>query len=195
MANPGPLTLTPEIDEFRRQFEQIAAEADDLVAPLSEAQFSWKPLATSWSVAECLEHMNSTARFYLPMLDEGIADAIRQGAYGEGPFKYNWIGRAFVRLMQPPTRLRLNAPAEMQPGPARPKRETCAGFRAYQVQYVDRLRQANGIDLARARARAPALTWVRIPLGSAFAVMASHERRHLMQARRVTQMEGFPASS
>lgn len=195
MANPGPLALTPEIDDFRRQFEQIADEAATLVAPLSEAQFGWRPTPKSWSIAECLEHMNATARFYLPMLDEGIADAIRQGAYGEGPFTYNWIGRVFTHLMEPPVRLRVNASIEMRPGPERSKRETLAGFRAYQVQYVDRLRQANGIDLARARARAPTLSWIRIPLGSAFALMASHERRHLWQARRITQEEGFPASA
>jgi len=195
MANPGPLALTPEIDEFRRQFEQISADVDALAAPLSEAQFSWKPNPNTWSIAECLEHMNATARLYLPSLDEGIADAIRQGAYAEGPFAYNWLGRLFTRLMEPPSRLRVSAPKETHPGPERPKRETVAGFRAYQVQYIDRLRQANGIDLARARARAPVLTWIPIPLGSAFAVMAAHERRHLWQARRVTQMDGFPAST
>ena len=195
MANPGPLALTPEIDEFRRQFEQISTETDALTAPLNETQFSWKPAPDAWSIAECLEHMNATARFYLPALDEGIAEAIRQGAYAEGPFAYNWLGRLFARVMEPPSRLRVRAPLETYPGPERSKRETLAGFRAYQVQYIDRLRQANGIDLARARARAPVFTWIKIPLGSAFAIMAAHERRHLWQVRRITQMEGFPAST
>src|SRR5262245_4024733 len=92
MANQGPLALTREIDEFRRQFEQIAADADALVSPLGENQFTWKPTATAWSIAECLEHMNATARSYLPAIDEGIADAIRHGAYAEGPFHYSLIG-------------------------------------------------------------------------------------------------------
>jgi hypothetical protein len=187
--------LSPEIDEFRRQFERIAAEADTLVAPLSETQFTWKPAPAVWSIAQCLEHLNATARFYLPVLDEGIADAIRQGAYAEGPFKYNWLGRVFARVNEPSTRLRLNAPANTQPGPERPKRETLAGFRAYQVQYIDRLRQANGIDLARARVRAPVVTWIRVPLGSAFAAMAAHERRHLEQVRRIREIAGFPVST
>jgi hypothetical protein len=60
-----------------------------------------------------------------------------------------------------------------------------AAFRAYQVQYIDRLRQANGIDLARARVRSPAPYWVPIPLGSGFAFAAAHERRHLWQAREI----------
>jgi hypothetical protein len=137
--------------------------------------------------------MNATARSYLPDIDEGIANAIRDGAYGEGPFDYTWVGRAFARVLEPPVRLRMRAPVDKHPGPERPKRETLAGFRAYQVQYIDRLRQANGIDLGRARVRSPLVTWIRIPLGSAFAAMAAHERRHLWQARNVTQAPGFPA--
>jgi hypothetical protein len=195
MANRGPLALAPEIDEFRKQFEQISADAAALVAPLCDEQFSWKPGPDAWSIAECFEHMNATARVYLPAIDEGIADAIKHGAYADGPFHYNLIGRFFSRLMEPPVRLRMRTSIRMRPGPQRPKRETLAGFRAYQVQYIDRLRQANGIDLARSCVRSPLTSWIRIPLGSAFASMAAHERRHLWQARKITQMKGFPQNS
>jgi hypothetical protein len=195
MANQGPLALAREIDDFRKQFEQISADADALVTPLSEEQFVWKPGPNRWSIAECLEHMNATARAYLPAIDEGIADAIRYGAYAEGPFQYSLVGRIFSRMMEPPARFRMRAAPDKQPGPERPKRETLAGFRAYQVQYVDRLRQANGIDLSRSCVRSPLASWIRIPLGSAFASMAAHERRHLWQARKITEMAGFPPAT
>src|SRR5215470_19064475 len=73
---PAHLALTPENDDFRRQFEQLADQAEALVAPLSEMQFTWKPSTTAWSIAECIDHLNVTARLYLPLLDEGIANAI-----------------------------------------------------------------------------------------------------------------------
>jgi hypothetical protein len=195
MANQGPLALAREIDDFRKQFEQISADADALVTPLGEEQFVWKPGPNRWSIAECLEHMNATARAYLPAIDEGIADAIRYGAYAEGPFQYSLVGRIFSRMMEPPARFRMRTAPDKQPGPERPKRETLAGFRAYQVQYVDRLRQANGIDLSRSCVRSPLASWIRIPLGSAFASMAAHERRHLWQARKITEMAGFPSAT
>ncbi len=195
MANQGPLALAREIDELRKQFEQISTDADTLVTPLGQEQFVWRPGPNRWSIAECLEHMNATARAYLPAIDEGIADAIRNGAYAEGPFQYNLIGRIFSRLMEPPARFRMRAAIDKMPGPQRPKRETLAGFRAYQVQYVDRLRQANGLDLSRSCVRSPLASWIRIPLGSAFASMAAHERRHLWQARKIREFAGFPAAS
>lgn len=192
MAVDSPLALAPEIDEFRLQFEQLAADADVLVAPLNDAQFAWQPAPGSWSVAECLDHLNATARVYLPVMDEGIADAIRRGLYSAGPYSYNWIGRLHVYLSEPTNRFRARTSRQFEPTPRRPRHEVMAAFRAYQVQYVDRLRQANGLDLARARVASPIVRWIRIPLGTAFATMAAHERRHLAQARRVIATDGFP---
>jgi hypothetical protein len=79
------------------------------------------------------------------------ADAIRRGLYSAGPYSYTWVGRLMVYLVEPTTRLRAKAPKAFQPAPGRPRHDVMAAFRAYQVQYVDRLRQANGLDLAQAR--------------------------------------------
>jgi DinB family protein len=189
---PAHLALAPDLDEFRRQFEQLANDADALVAPLSDAQFTWNPRPNAWSVADCIDHLNVTARMYLPVLDEGIANAIRQGQYGEGPYAYWWLARMFVRMLEPPPRFRTKTPEAFRPPSGRTRHEIMAAFRAYQVQYVDRLRQANGLDLARARARSPVVSWMVFPLGCGFAAMAAHERRHLWQARQVTEAAGFP---
>jgi hypothetical protein len=172
------------MDAFRRQFEQLSAEADALAAPLSDDAFARRPSPDRWSVAECIEHLNVSARRYLPVIDEGIAAAVRRGLYGTGPFTYNWLGRVFVWTMEPPPRFRAKAPAVLQPEAVRPKQDVLAGFRAYQVQYIDRLHAASGLDLARARVRSPVAAWLRMPLGSAFQLMAAHERRHLWQARQ-----------
>jgi DinB superfamily len=192
MVTPGRPTLTLEIDQFRNQFEQLSAEADALTDPLADEQFVWRPGPDRWSIAECIDHLNATARVYLPSLDEGISDAIRRGVYGEGPFKYNWLGRLSVRFGDMPVRLK--APDDVQPGTGRTRREILNAFRAYQVQYIDRLRQANGVDLARARVRMPVSSWLRIPLGSGFQLMLAHTRRHLAQARRVLDAESFPGN-
>src|SRR5690348_10184039 len=117
------LALAREIDEFRQQFERISHEADVLVNPLSDVQFTWQPSPTEWSVAQCIEHLNVAARLYLPRLDEGIADAIRRGTYGEGPYSYNVVGRFFTALMEPPARVSLRAPKPFLPPTARPRAE------------------------------------------------------------------------
>ena len=190
--------MAPELEVFREEFDAISGDADALLATLSDIQFYWSPDPGTWSVAQCLEHLNVTARSYLPMLDESIASAKRWGVYGTGPFHYRWFSRYFVKTMEPPVRRRFKAPAVFQPSPQsapqRKRTEIEAGFRGYQVQFVDRLRQANGVDLAKARVQSPANRWIRLDLGAAFLLMIAHERRHLWQARRLTERPNFPAA-
>ena len=188
--------MAPELEEFRSQFESLSADAGTLVAPLSDAQFAWNPAPDVWSVAQCIEHLNVTARAYLPALDEGIASAIRAGVYGSGPFTYSVLGRLLVRSMEPPPLFRFKAPVIFAPPHAaqgqRTRAEIMAGFRGYQVQYVDRLRQANGVDLAKAKVVSPASRFLHISLGSGFALQIAHERRHLWQARQLLARSDFP---
>ena len=191
MSAAGHLALTQEIDALRRQFEQLSAEGDALVAPLSDDQFHWRPDPASWSVGQCLEHLNIAARMYLPALDEGIADAIRRGLYGSGPFRYLWTGRLLTWTLEPPPRVRAKTRKEWEPAVRRPRQEVMAAFRAYQVQFIDRLRQANGLDLARSRVRSPINRWLWMSLGSGFAVVTAHERRHLWQAREIVSRVAF----
>ena len=190
----GHLTLTPELETFRQAFEQIADEADTLAGTLTNDQFNWHPPSGGWSVAQCIEHLNVTARLYLPNLDEGIAEAIRRGLYGEGPFRYGWVGRKIVQSQEPTTRRKYKAAKAFLPPPVRPRAESMAAFRAYQVQFIDRLRQANGLDLSRARVKSPVVSWLRMQLGMGFALVVAHERRHLQQAHNVISDPAFPAA-
>ena len=189
---PTHIALAREVEEFKQRFDQISQDPGALVDALTDEQFNWQPAPGSWSVAQCIEHLNTTARLYLPQLDEAIANAIRRGTYGEGPFSYNVIGRFFTAAMEPPARFRVSAPKMFHPPAPRPRPAVMAAFRAYQVQFTDRLRQANGLDLARAKVRSPGAAWLRFSLGSGFALMLAHERRHLWQARNVVAHPGFP---
>jgi hypothetical protein len=188
--------LAPELEALRTEFDSVEADANALFAALSDTQFYWSPSPDAWSTAQCIEHLNVTARVYLPALDDSIATAKKWGVYGTGPFKYGWLGPWFVRQMEPPPRRRFKAPAVFRPSPqtAPPRKRTDieAAFRGYQVQFVDRLRQAQGVDLGKARVPSPAAKWLRFPLGSAFALMAAHERRHLWQARQLQIRPDWP---
>jgi len=66
-------------------------------------------------------------------------------------------------------------------------------FLEWQDQIAERIRQADGLDLPRARARSPLRVW-KWSLGTFFAVALAHERRHIWQARQVSNEQGFPRS-
>lgn len=188
----GAVTPAAELQRLSGEFQQIAADAAALAASLSEAQFAWKPSEEAWSVGECLSHLNVTARLSLPKLDYAIAEGIRDEIYGRGPFRYGWIDRLTVRITEPPSRWHVWSPMALLPIAGESRDEIVSTFQAFQDQFADRLRRADGLDLARVRVTSPVARWRRFSLGAAFAVIAAHERRHLAQAHRVMARPQFP---
>jgi hypothetical protein len=101
-------------------------------------------------------------------------------------------GRLLLRTSEPQSRVRFKSPKAFQPRPDGSRDEIAASLRTHQIAYIERLRRANGLDLSRARVTSPVSKWLRFSLGTLFAVIAAHERRHLCQARRIAAMPGFP---
>lgn len=210
----GPPIREPELAERAEELRRAAGRAEELAGGLTEGQLRWRPDPDSWSVAECLEHLVRTGEVYLRVLDRAIDGAREDGLLGEGPFRHGFTDRWLVRLLEPPPGWKLPAPRIVDPrepsradrasaggvrggdGPAaggEPRAGGCRRFVALQDRLTRRLEDADGLDLSRVKLRSPFVPLVRMDLGTAFAVVAAHQRRHLWQAERVTEEEGFPA--
>src|SRR5215510_1604769 len=109
IAMSKSLELLPLLREYYRQVEEIKRVAEDLVEGLSEDQFNWRPSPEKWSINECLEHLNVTARLYWSVLAEAVNSARINGWFSKGPYKRTWMGRLMVRSMEPPARMKFKA--------------------------------------------------------------------------------------
>jgi DinB family protein len=155
------------------------------VTGLSADRFNRRPAPKRWSVAECLDHLN-TIRKVLPAIDRTIEEAARRGLRSPGPFRYGWFARLSVRSMEPPPRFRMRTFRMLLP------RETSLHADDVLREFLDvrdllaeRVRRADGVDLKRAIVVSPVTRLFRLPLGAYFAFLLGHDRRHLWQARRV----------
>jgi hypothetical protein len=72
-------------------------------------------LPTSWSVAECLDHLAATNRVYLNRHAHPALRAREQGRLRRRPAKPGWIGGFFVRSLSRLRRMRIKAPQSIQP--------------------------------------------------------------------------------
>lgn len=187
-------SLVPDLEEYRRQIEAVKTDARDLVAGLSEAQFNWVPAPGQWSISECLDHLNVTNRELIKPLREAINDARSRGLTSRGPFRHGWLVNKFVRSMEPPVKRKFKAPAIFRPRPEMSVTEVAGDFFAVQDEVLRLIGAANGIHLARVKIRSPVSRLLKYSLGQAFDLIATHERRHLWQARQVKNDPAFPAA-
>lgn len=184
--------MNEELQDCLRQIEAVKRDAPALVTGLSDAQFNWHPEPGRWSIAQCLDHLNVATGKTLPAFDRAISDARSRGRVASGPFRYSWFANWMVRSMEPPVKRRMGTVKLFTPAPERRVAEVIPEFLRVRDQFAERVRQADGLDLKRARVTSPVTRLLRMPLGAYFAFILAHDRRHLWQARLVREAAGFP---
>lgn len=192
MSTVTTMTLEGEALGLADQFVKIRARAENIAAPLDEARFNWKPAPNRWSVAQCMGHLIIIGTESLPVIDRLIEECRQRGLRSAGPFRYGILGNVFVRVQEPPYRMRARTFRRLVPEETLPRDATLLTFVALQEKLAERARYANGLDLAAVRA--PNAAHVPLALGQWFSFLAAHERRHLWQAEQVLVRPEFPPS-
>ena len=74
-VNAGSKRCAATLEELEEQFAAICARFEALVASAGSELCERAPVAGSWSVAECLQHLSLSADAYFPVWQQVIATA------------------------------------------------------------------------------------------------------------------------
>ena len=184
--------LQPQLQDWKEQFESLKNEAQGLTGGLTPAQFNWHPKTGSWSIAECIDHLNVIGHQMLPLMDKALKEARQKGITGPAPYNLGIVGRWFSQSQEPPVRRKFKTSKVYMPPPNRSMEEVVPAFLRLQDDMIDRLQKADGLDLLKIKITSPAMKIMRMNLAGWFAGLATHERRHLWQAHQVREAPGFP---
>ena len=184
--------MAAEIRLMLDQLDAIKQEGEAIAAGVSDAQLNWQPGQGRWSIGQCLNHLNVGVTMVLPAFDQAIAAGRAQGQTSVGPFRYGWFSRLAIASMEPPPRFRMRTPMKKSAGTTHRAADVRSEFARVRAALAERMRQADGLDLARVRTISPVNRMIRLPLGAYFHFILAHDRRHLWQARQVRNAPGFP---
>src|SRR5262249_8356769 len=185
-------TRRAELAGYRAMFRENRAVADRIAGGLTLEQFNWRPAPDRWSIAQCLVHLNISARLFAERMQAAIRAGRAAGLLGSGPFRYGPVSRWVARAVDPVNRKKYKSPAKFIASAAKVYdiQEVLEEFHAAGAQWERCLHEADGLDLARVKVRSPAVPLMRFPLGALFGIQAAHERRHLLQAEDVRNLQG-----
>lgn len=187
----------PLLGEHARRFQESGRRFEDLVAGLTPRQAGWKPAPRVWSVAECIEHLDLSARLYLEPVEAAIRRLRSRGRTGHAPYGRGTLaGRMILWVLDPnrPKQKNANAPGVFRPTTEPEFERLCDDYRAHRGRLVSLIAEADGLDLGSITIATPVSRLIRVTLAQAFEIHSLHEPRHLAQAERVTRTEGFPVS-
>jgi hypothetical protein len=181
-----------DLDRNAERARRLRERAVASLSRLTEEQLNWRTEPGSWSPGECVLHVNVSNRLFLDAIERRIQSARERGLLRDGPFRYGWLGRWFVRELEPPARRSMRAPRIFRPQPRRAGASDVAELGRLLERAIAAMHAAKGVDLARVRVPSPVTALIRWQLGTAFQIIVAHTDRHLQQAERVMQNPAFP---
>src|SRR5215469_5328802 len=171
--------MFPDLQALDDQYDAALRDAQAVASGLSDERGCWRPELGSWSVAECLEHLTSTNRIYLGAIEPVALDARRRGRLRRGPAAPGFIGRFFVRSLEPPVKFKSRAPSVICSLNSCSLTEALISFTSAQDSVRAFLRTFGDIDLSGVRFRNPFIRGLNFSLATGLHNIAAHERRHL----------------
>lgn len=134
-----------------------------------------------WSIAQCLEHLNTYSAYYLSL----IKSAIQRYNHENTVYKSTLLGAYLNSLMgDDGGGKKYKAKPRHQPAAILNAREVVERFKHYQVELLQYVREAEKTDLNKGRLPVSINPFLKLSLGDVLVFMELHQKRHLAQAAR-----------
>jgi hypothetical protein len=179
------------MNEIISEYEKVGEAVQKTFGTLSAAQLNWKPRADSWSVGQCLDHLIKS--------NEAFDDQFQAVARGEKipSFweKYSpltgFFGNFLLKSLKNDAK-KFKAPTKSIVPPSDIASDIVKQFVKHQAEVVEKIKSLENVDLQKTIVTSPFLKIMTYRLGMALDIGVEHEKRHIRQAERVMQNEGFP---
>jgi DinB superfamily len=171
----------------------IAREAKETFGKLSVSQLNWKPSSDRWSVAQCFDHLLTSNKGYLPIIEDVLAGKKKPTFWESMPVLPGLAGKLLISSLDPASTRKLRAPKRFEPAQSDVSGSVINDFVDQQGRIVEKMKATEHLNLERIVITSPAVAAITYSLMDAYRIIVVHEHRHFQQANRVTEESGFPA--
>lgn len=169
------ITALTETTKLHINFAAALKERTDM-------QLNWKESKHSWSILECLEHLNLYGDFYIPEIERVISNSKSKS---ELIFKSGIIGNYFAESMLPKEKLnKMKTFKDKNPLNSFLDRNTIDRFINQQIQILALLDKARTISLNKEKTSISITALIKLRLGDTFRFVINHNIRHLKQIEK-----------
>ena len=159
---------------------------------LTAQQLNWKPGAEQWSVAQCFDHLVVTNSPYFPIFDKVLSGEQKNTFWESLPWLPAIWGKILIKAVNPESTRKLKAPKAFHPSNSSIDGDVIHRFIDQQKQVISYMKATEDLDLEKIKISSPISGLITYSLMDAYRIIITHEKRHLLQATRVTEMDGFP---
>ena len=183
--------MAERINFVTTEMQKIADDARASFSSLTETQLNWKPAEKSWSVGQCLDHIVKTNEQFYPEF-ERLASGNRKNSFWENWSPFSGMGGRFLINAVSEDSKKAKAPSKSIVPPSEIESDIVAQF-TEQISAVNKkVKACSGVDLKKTVVTSPFLAVFTYKFDDALTVLVEHSKRHIRQAKRVMEADGFP---
>ncbi len=179
------------IEDLTRRTEQVKKQTLEW-KELPLEQLQRKPSPKSWSVMECLAHLNHLGNIYLPEIEKQLAKGQKVDDPATANFKSSWLGDYFAKALMPAEEgkkvSKMPTLKSFDFSGSNLQRDVIDEFLRQQDWVLELLEKAKHYDLTRAKTRISVTSLIKIRLGDTFRVIVYHNQRHIQQGERALSL-------
>lgn len=166
------------IETLSEQTKQILNQVEKLRS-FEIKILTWKENRQSWSILECLEHLNLYGDFYLPQ----IANEIKHSSTkADDAFNSGILGSYFAKSMLPKEKLnKMKTFKDKNPLNANLNKTVIDKFINQQNELLVLLNESKNVSLNKVKIKTSISSLIKLKLGDTFQFLINHHLRHLKQ--------------
>jgi len=143
---------------------------------------NYRKVTSSWTILECIEHLNRYGDFYIPEIQSRIKKS--EYKFRETSYKSNWFGNYFTKSVSYKEKLnKMKTFKSMNPILSDLNIHVLQKFIDQQYQIIDLLKESKQISLSKTKTAISISPLIKLKLGDTFRVLIYHNQRHLIQAK------------
>lgn len=183
--------MNQQLASLLAQLERAQARLDRLGDLVPDDRWSTRRDPSSWSVAECVAHLNLTSEAYIPRIQKAIEQARGLPRKTDGRYGRDTLGWLFGKLVGPLPKIGKARIGKVKTTPAFvpagdfPKSQLLAEFKRLQLELMRLVRECDGLQIDKVKITSPFGEKIQYNCYSALVLLPRHEERHLQQAELV----------
>lgn len=174
------------LDELTGLTQSHILKAKELLL-FTETELNYRKSNDSWSILECIEHLNRYFKYYNPEIQRRTDNA-PVSATGTEKFKPGFIGNYFAKSMWPKQNFsKIKTFPSMNPIGSSLNKQVIQIFIIELERFLNLLKTSQKLNLNRIKTNISISKFITLKLGDTLRVVAYHNERHIQQIERIIE--------
>lgn len=152
---------------------------------LDKESLNWRRNNETWSILECIEHLNLYGDFYILECKKRI-EAYQSSKDAPVYFKSGLLGNYFARSLYPSNQMKkFQSPKDKDPIYSALSVDILNKFEKQQHELLELLKDSEKLNLTKIKTGITISNLIKLRIGDTYRVVIYHNLRHLIQAENI----------